>query len=184
MKSEMKHRKIKNDELGRKSVSEFKSAKKIPIILVLDNIRSAHNIGSVFRTADAFLIEKIYLCGICAQPPDKHIRKTALGATETVKWEYVRDTTEVLRELKEKGVRILSVEQAEKAVPLQEFKPRLGETYALFFGNEVKGVQQKIVSRSDAVLEIPQKGSKHSFNISVSVGITCWDLASKLSFFD
>lgn len=180
----MRHRKLKNAELGRKTVEEFKSADKIPVIIVLDNIRSAHNIGSVFRTADAFLIEKIYLCGICAQPPDKQIRKTAIGATETVMWEYVEDAVTLVEKLKREKVKILSIEQAEQAVYLQDFEPEIGITYAVVFGNEVKGVSQDIVSISDDVIEIPQKGSKHSFNISVSAGIVCWDLASKLQVFN
>lgn len=183
MSIKMKHRKTRNEELDRKTISEFKTAAKIPVVIILDNIRSAHNIGSVFRTADAFLIQKIYLCGICAKPPDKNIRKTALGATETVSWEYAEDTLEVVDKLKNKGFEILSVEQADGATYLQDFRPEQEKTYAVVFGNEVKGVQQEVVSQSDVVLEIPQKGSKHSFNISVSMGIVCWELSSKLSLF-
>ncbi len=176
----MKHRKLKNAELDRKTVEEFKSSQKIPLIIILDNVRSVHNVGSVFRTADAFLIQKIYLCGITAQPPHKDIRKTALGATETVEWQYVEDTVELIEKLKEENVQILSIEQAEDAILLNEYSPKKNETYAVVFGNEVKGVQQAVVSQSDAVIEIPQFGSKHSLNISVSTGVVVWDLAKKL----
>ena len=176
----MKHRKLKNAELDRKTVEEFKDATKTPLIIILDNVRSFHNVGSVFRTADAFLIEKIYLCGITAQPPHKDIRKTALGATETVVWEYVNDTVALVERLKEDHVKILAIEQAEDAIMLNTFKPEPNTTYAVVFGNEVKGVQQDVVSQSDAVIEIPQFGSKHSLNISVSTGVVIWDVFSKL----
>lgn len=176
----MKHRKLKNEELERKSIEEFKEAAKLPVSIILDNIRSANNIGSVFRTADAFLIKKIYLCGVCAIPPNKNIRKTALGATQTVEWEYVENTTEILQKLQEEGVRILSIEQAENAVMLDRFTPEKDIEYALVFGNEIKGVQQEVVSLSDTVIEIPQLGNKHSLNIAVSAGIVCWDLFSKI----
>lgn len=178
----MKNRKLKNSELNRKSVADFKTASKTPLILVLDNIRSAHNIGSVFRTADAFLLEKIYLCGVCAVPPDKNIRKTAIGATETMAWEYVKDTQTLIKDLKTRGIKIIAVEQAENAVALNDFVPEAETHYALVFGNEVNGVQQEVVSQSDVVIEIPQLGSKHSLNISVSAGIVCWDLFAKISF--
>lgn len=178
----MKNRKLKNSELNRKSVADFKAASKTPLILVLDNIRSAHNIGSVFRTADAFLLEKIYLCGVCAVPPDKNIRKTAIGATETMAWEYVKDTQTLIKDLKTRGIKIIAVEQAENAVALNDFVPEAETPYALVFGNEVNGVQQEVVSQSDVVIEIPQLGSKHSLNISVSAGIVCWDLFAKISF--
>jgi 23S rRNA (guanosine2251-2'-O)-methyltransferase len=177
----MKHRKLKNAELDRKTVEEFKDATKTPLIIILDNVRSFHNVGSVFRTADAFLIEKIYLCGITAQPPHKDIRKTALGATETVVWEYVNDTVALVERLKEDHVKILAIEQAEDAIMLNTIKPEPNTTYAVVFGNEVKGVQQDVVSQSDAVIEIPQFGSKHSLNISVSVGVVMWDLAMKIN---
>tara|TARA_R100000935_G_scaffold19446_1_gene37369 strand:- start:617 stop:1153 length:537 start_codon:yes stop_codon:yes gene_type:complete len=177
----MKHRKLKNAELDRKTVEEFKDATKTPLIIILDNVRSFHNVGSVFRTADAFLIEKIYLCGITAQPPHKDIRKTALGATETVVWVYVNDTVALVERLKEDHVKILAIEQAEDAIMLNTFKPEPNTTYAVVFGNEVKGVQQDVVSQSDAVIEIPQFGSKHSLNISVSVGVVMWDLAMKIN---
>ncbi|WP_299110657.1 RNA methyltransferase [uncultured Winogradskyella sp.] len=173
-------RKLKNSELNRLEVSEFKQAKKSPIIIVLDNIRSLNNIGSVFRTSDAFLIEKIYLCGITAQPPHNDIRKTALGSTETVDWEYHENTLEVITKLKAEGVNICSIEQAEHATMLNDFKPQPNTKYAFVFGNEVKGVAQDIVDVSDVVIEIPQYGTKHSLNISVSCGVVIWDVFSKL----
>lgn len=176
----MTNRKLKNSELDRKSVQEFRQAEKTPIIVILDNVRSLNNIGSVFRTADAFLIQKIYLCGITATPPHKDIQKTALGATETVDWEYSEDTLEVVENLKKKGVKVFSIEQAEGAIMLNDFKPGAAEVCAVVFGNEVKGVQQKVVSASDGVIEIPQLGSKHSLNISVSTGVVLWDLFSKI----
>ncbi|MFV8280188.1 RNA methyltransferase [Christiangramia marina] len=176
----MANRKLKNAELDRKTVSEFKEATKTPIIIVLDNIRSLNNIGSVFRTADAFLIEKIYLCGITARPPHKDIQKTALGATETVAWEYVEDTLELVTKLQQEGKKVYAIEQAEDAVMLNKFEPLKDQTSAVIFGNEVKGVQQEVVTASDAVIEIPQLGSKHSLNISVSTGVVLWDLFSKL----
>ncbi|HLS29906.1 MAG TPA: RNA methyltransferase [Flavobacteriaceae bacterium] len=176
----MEYRKLKNSELDRKTVEDFRAAEKMPISIVLDNVRSANNIGSVFRTADAFLLKKLYLCGVCATPPDKGIRKTALGATESVDWEYIEDPLALVEKLKTEGVKILSIEQAEQAVMLNDFQPESNQEYAVVFGNEVKGVQQKIVSASDEVIEIPQLGTKHSLNISVSAGVVCWDLFSKL----
>lgn len=173
-------RKLKNSELNRLGVEEFKNADKMPVIVVLDNIRSLNNIGSVFRSSDAFLVKEIVLCGITATPPHKDIHKTALGATESVDWSYREDCMEVLEELKQQGVVTLAVEQAEKAVMLDEFSPEAGKTYALVFGNEVKGVQQKVVSACDGVIEIPQHGTKHSLNISVSAGVVLWDLFAKL----
>ncbi|WP_431110320.1 RNA methyltransferase [Winogradskyella poriferorum] len=173
-------RKLKNSELDRLDVSEFKDAKKSPIIIILDNIRSLNNIGSVFRTSDAFLIEKIYLCGITAQPPHNDIRKTALGSTETVDWEYAENTIDVVNNLKNKDVKICSIEQAENATMLNNFNPELNTKYAFVFGNEVKGVAQDIVNTSDLVIEIPQYGTKHSLNISVSAGVVIWDVFSKL----
>ncbi|MBC8753153.1 RNA methyltransferase [Kordia sp. YSTF-M3] len=174
-------RKLKNSELSRLSVDEFKSSQKTSIIIILDNIRSLNNIGSVFRTSDAFLIEKVYLCGITAKPPNKDIHRTALGATDSVAWEYREDTLELVQELQEKGVKVASIEQAENAVMLNDFHPSTGKTYALIFGNEVKGVQQEVVSASDYVIEIPQFGTKHSLNISVSAGVVIWDVFSKLA---
>ncbi|RAJ19091.1 SpoU rRNA methylase family protein [Gelidibacter algens] len=173
-------RKLKNSELDRLSVEEFKETKKTPLIIVLDNIRSLNNIGSVFRTSDAFLVEKIYLCGITATPPHKDIHKTALGSTETVDWEYAENTMEVIEKLKEQNVIVAAIEQAENATMLNDFKPQPNQKYALVFGNEVKGVAQNVVSASDVILEIPQFGTKHSLNISVSCGVVVWDLFSKL----
>lgn len=173
-------RKLKNSELNRLSVDEFRSSQKTSLIVILDNIRSLNNIGSVFRTSDAFLIEKIYLCGITAKPPHKDIHRTALGATESVAWEYREDTLELVKELQKNDVTVASIEQAEESLMLNEFKPTKGHTYALVFGNEVKGVQQKVVSASDHVVEIPQFGTKHSLNISVSAGVVLWDVFAKL----
>tara|TARA_R110002012_G_C11559978_1_gene603331 strand:- start:97 stop:627 length:531 start_codon:yes stop_codon:yes gene_type:complete len=173
-------RKLENSELDRLNVEEFKQVEKTPICIVLDNVRSLNNIGSVFRTADAFLIEKIYLCGITATPPHKDIHKTALGATDSVAWEHRESTLELLEELREEGYTSLAVEQAENAVMLNDFKVEENKKYALIFGNEVKGVSQEVVSASDLVLEIPQYGTKHSLNISVSVGVVVWDLWAKL----
>ncbi|WP_372473932.1 RNA methyltransferase [Capnocytophaga sp. ARDL2] len=168
------------DELNRKSVQEFKEAEKTPMIIVLDNIRSMHNIGAFFRTADAFLIEKIYLCGITATPPNKEIHKTALGATETVDWEYVKEIDELITKLKEEKITVVSVEQVEGSVMLNDFEVEKGKKYALVFGNEVKGVSQSVVNTSDVVIEIPQLGSKHSLNVSVSGGILIWDFYQKM----
>ena len=176
----MENRKLKNSELDRKSVEEFKESQKTPLIIVLDNIRSLNNIGSVFRTADAFLVDKIYLCGITATPPHKDIHKTALGATETVAWEYAEHTIDVINKLKEDKIEVLAIEQAEGATMLDDVKVTSGARYAVVFGNEVKGVSQKVVSSANKVVEIPQLGTKHSLNISVSVGIVIWDLFSKI----
>ncbi|WP_159949680.1 RNA methyltransferase [Polaribacter septentrionalilitoris] len=174
-------RKLKNNELGRISIDEFKSTKKTPIIVVLDNIRSLNNIGSVFRTSDAFLIEKIYLCGICATPPNKDIHKTALGATESVAWEYVENTLELVKKLKVEGVKVLAVEQAENSTKLNNFYPQENQKYAIVMGNEVKGVQQEVVNAADLCIEIPQLGTKHSLNISVTTGVVLWDLFQKIN---
>ncbi len=173
-------RKLENSELNRKSIEDFKQSKKTPIIIVLDDIRSLHNIGSVFRTADAFLIEKIYLCGITATPPNKEIHKTALGATETVVWEHSKDVLEVIQNLKDEKVTVLAIEQVESAVFLQNFTIEKGKKYALVFGNEVFGVSQEAVELCDGCIEIPQLGTKHSLNISVSAGIVVWDLFQKM----
>lgn len=172
-------RKLKNEELDRLSVEEYKSAEKSNLILILDNIRSLNNIGSVFRTADAFRIQKIFLCGITAKPPHRDIQKTALGATDSVEWTYEKETKDVLEKLKSKGVNILSIEQADKSCMLQDYKFNPNKTYAMVFGHEVQGVQQSIIDKSDAVIEIPQFGTKHSVNISVSVGICCWQYFAK-----
>ena len=169
-------KKLKNSELNRISVDEYKTAKKTPFIVVLDNIRSQSNIGSVFRTADGFRIESVYLCGITAQPPHREIQKTALGATESVDWKYFEKTTEAIVELKNKGYQIFAVEQAENSYKLGEFTPDFSKKCAFIFGNEVKGVQQNAINISDGCIEIPQYGTKHSFNISISVGIVLWDM--------
>lgn len=174
-------RKLANSELERKNIDEFKNAEKTPIILILDDIRSLHNIGSVFRTADAFLIEKIYLCGITAVPPNKEIHKTALGATETVVWEYAKDVLEVIQQLKAENVAVYAVEQVEHSIMLHQFQVAANQKYALVFGNEVKGVAQEAIHLCDGVIEIPQLGTKHSLNISVSAGIVVWDLFQKMA---
>lgn len=173
-------RKLLNAELIRLSAEEMKTMDKIPIVIVLDNVRSHLNVGSVFRTSDAFLIEAIYLCGITGTPPHRDINKTALGATETVTWMHFADTNEAIRKLKSEGYIIASVEQAEGAVALNEFLPKSSSKYAVVFGNEVEGVSQSIVDHSDIVIDIPQFGTKHSLNVSVSAGIVVWDMVSKL----
>nr|WP_199002572.1 RNA methyltransferase [Flavobacterium sp. ASV13] len=173
-------RKLENSELDRKSIEDFKKSDKTPLILVLDDIRSLHNIGSVFRTADAFLIEKIILCGITATPPNKEIHKTALGATETVAWEHHENVLEVIENLKKENVLTMAIEQVESAVFLQDFKVEPNQKYALIFGNEVYGVSQEAVALCDGCIEIPQLGTKHSLNISVSAGIVVWDLFKKM----
>lgn len=175
-------RKLRNSELGRKSVKEYKKADKSPIIVVLDNVRSLNNIGSVFRTSDAFLVNAVYLCGITAIPPDKGIQKTALGATESVPWKYFESTVEAIHELKADGYDIISVEQAEEAVSLENFILEKTGKYAVVFGHEVRGVSQEVVDLSDHCVEIPQFGTKHSFNISVSAGIVLWELFNRLDF--
>jgi tRNA G18 (ribose-2'-O)-methylase SpoU len=175
-------RKLENNELERKTVAAFKEAQKTPIILILDDIRSLHNIGSVFRTADAFLIEKIYLCGITATPPNKEINKTALGATETVTWEHNTNVLEVIENLKDEKVTVLAIEQVESAIFLQDFTIDKEKKYALVFGNEVHGVSQEAVALCDGCIEIPQLGTKHSLNISVSAGIVVWDLFKKIKW--
>jgi len=172
-------RKLRNNELGRISVSTFKKTTKTPIIVVLDNIRSLNNVGAVFRTSDAFLIEKIYLCGITATPPHREIHKTALGATESVDWEYKENTLALVNELKAQGVVVAAIEQVENSVMLDEFSLDATKKIAIVLGNEVKGVQQEVVSTADYCVEIPQKGTKHSLNISVSCGVVLWDLYQK-----
>ena len=189
------HRKLKNNELGRLSQEEFKSAGKINVTVVLDNIRSQHNIGAAFRTSDSFLIEKILLCGCCATPPTAEIHKSALGAEFSVDWEYHKETIDAIAALKGKGYTIVSIEQAENSIKLQDMEKFLnpdnsslataqenlsGRKYALVFGNEVKGVQQEVVDMSHAVIEIPQFGTKHSLNISVSLGIVLWEFCKAL----
>ncbi|MFV0305871.1 MAG: RNA methyltransferase [Moheibacter sp.] len=168
-------RKLKLEELGRISIEEFKEVTKIPIIVVLDNIRSMHNIGAIFRTSDAFLIEKIYLCGITAVPPHKEIRKTALGATESVEWEYIKEINELIPRLKSQDYKVLSIEQTEGSTSLSEFEIKSDKKYAIILGNEVEGVQQEVINQSDICLEIPQSGTKHSLNVSVCAGIVLWE---------
>lgn len=167
------------DELNRLSTEEFKNIEKKKIIVVLDNIRSMHNVGSVFRTSDAFAIEKLMLCGITAQPPHREIEKAALGATESVDWEYHPNTLELINQLKAESYKIISIEQAENSVFLQDFKTNADEKYAIVFGNEVEGVQQEVINASDYCLEIPQFGTKHSFNVSVCAGIVLWQISSQ-----
>ena len=175
-------RKLENSELDRKSIEDFKKSDKTPLILVLDDIRSLHNIGSVFRTSDAFLVEKIILCGITATPPNKEIHKTALGATETVAWEHHENVLEVIENLKKENVLTLAIEQVESSIFLQDFKVTKNQKYALVFGNEVYGVAQEAVALCDGCIEIPQLGTKHSLNIAVSAGIVVWDLFQKLNW--
>ena len=172
-------RKLKNNELQRISVKDFKSAKKTPIIVVLDNVRSAMNVGSIFRTADAFIIEKIYLCGITACPPNKEILKTAIGANETVAWEYVKETTDIVTKLKTENHHIVGVEQTENTTLLQNFE-NPNKKISLIFGNEVFGVSEEVINLCDECIEIPQFGTKHSLNISVSAGIVIWEIWKKM----
>lgn len=167
-------RKLKLDELNRVDVETYKKQEKIPVIVLCDNIRSMHNVGAIFRTSDAFNIQKIYLCGITATPPNKEIRKTAIGATESVDWEYAKDAVEVVRNLKEQGYEPLAVEQVDKSVMLDEYVVEKGKKYVLIMGNEVEGVQQEIIDLCSVALEIPQSGTKHSLNVSVCAGIVLW----------
>ena len=176
----MKDRKLLNIELGRVTAEEYRKLPDSGIEIILDNIRSAHNVGSVFRSADSFKADKVWLCGICATPPSAEIHKSALGAEFSVEWGYEKDTLPLVKRLKEEGYTVLSVEQTVNSVMLDEFKPETGRKYALVFGNEVDGVQQEVVDASDGVLEIPQYGTKHSLNISVSAGIVLWHIASAL----
>ena len=175
----MNNRKLLNIELGRVSAEEYKQLPDSGITVVLDNIRSAHNVGSAFRSSDSFKVDKVWLCGICAQPPAPEIHKSALGAEFSVDWEYVSDTMEAVRRLKEEGYTIISVEQTPDSVKLDRFKREEGKKYALIFGNEVAGVQQEVVDASDFSLEIPQYGTKHSLNVSVSIGIVLWAASLK-----
>ena len=174
------YRKLQNEELNRISTEEFKQAAKLPVVIILDNIRSQNNVGSVFRTSDAFRIEKIYLCGITSTPENREVHKTALGAEDAVEWEYVKETRDVVEKLKTEGYRIFSIEQAENTTSLEDLSIGLDGKYVLVFGNEVKGVQQDIIDRSHACVEIPQFGTKHSFNISVTVGIVLWQIVRPL----
>lgn len=172
-------RKLKNAELDRLSVDEYHTADKLPVVIILDNIRSANNVGSVFRTSDAFLIEKIYLCGITACPPNKDIHKTALGATDSVEWEYFDDTQDAITQLQENDYEVYAIEQIEESIMLNDFIPEKENKIALVFGNEVKGVSQKAVNLCDGAIEIPQYGTKHSLNISVTAGVVIWDVFNK-----
>lgn len=174
-------RKLSLKELQRLSPSEFKEQEKVPIVLVLDNIRSGLNVGSAFRTADAFALDKIYLCGITAQPPHREILKTAIGATDSMDWEYHSSTPELIKQLKTKGYKIVAVEQAEKSTMLQDFEMSQEEKVALVFGNEVKGVDEAVMDLVDECIEVPQFGTKHSLNISVCVGVVVWDLCKQVS---
>ena len=170
------NRKLENSELPRKSQEEFKQAEKIPLMLVLDNVRSLHNVGSVFRTADSFLIEGIILCGITGQPPNKEIQKTALGATSTVNWQYFSNTMDAVAWLRENGYLVYAVEQTNFSIALQDFQVPSDRPVALVLGNEIDGVQQQVVDSCDGVIEIPQSGFKHSLNIAVAAGIVVWEI--------
>jgi len=174
-------RKLKLDELNRATVTEFKAQPKLPVAVVLDSVRSMHNIGSIFRTADGFAVEQICLCGITAQPPHREIEKTALGATQSVNWSYYADAVQAVEKLRADGYVIIAIEQAEKSTMLNEFTPGKNEKYALVFGNEVNGVSDEVMKLIDTCIEIPQFGTKHSFNIVVSAGIVLWDFFAKLA---
>lgn len=175
-------RKLRNNELGRLNTDQYRQAEKMPIAVILDNIRSCNNIGSFFRTSDALLIEKIYLCGITATPPNAEIHKTALDAEKTVEWEYFSDTEELVIQLINEGYKIFAIEQVENSIMLPDFDPTGYDKIAIVFGNEVKGVQQKVINRCNGSIEIPQFGTKHSFNVSVSAGIVLWDLFCKTRY--
>ena len=170
-------RKVRTIEMKRLTVEEYREADKLPLIVVLDDVRSMHNVGSVFRTADAFRLEAVYLCGITGCPPHNEIHKTALGAEDSVEWRYFKTALEAVEELKGRGVTVLSVEQAEDSTKLPQFQPEPGKSYAIIMGNEVKGVHQEVIDASDGCLEIPQFGTKHSMNVSVTAGIIIWHFA-------
>jgi 23S rRNA (guanosine2251-2'-O)-methyltransferase len=173
-------RKLKLDELNRVSVEEFKEQTKLPVAIVLDSVRSMHNVGSIFRTSDGFAVEQVCLCGITSQPPHREIEKTALGATQSVSWTYYADAVQAVDELRQQGYTIIAIEQAESSVMLNEFEPQPDCKYALIFGNEVNGVSDEVMAKIDACIEIPQFGTKHSFNIVVSAGIVLWDFFAKM----
>ncbi len=173
-------KKLKLNELGRISIDQFKESEKLSVCIVLDNVRSLHNVGSAFRTADAFRIEKIYLTGITGTPPHREIQKSALGATESVAWEYVENPAKAVQELKTQNYKIVIVEQTTESKPLHEFIPEAGTKYCLVFGNEVNGVSEEVIAQGDVALEIPQIGTKHSLNISVCLGIVCWEFFRKI----
>lgn len=176
----MEHRKLKITELNRISAEEFKKVDKLPLVVILDNVRSLHNIGSVFRTSDAFRVECIYLCGITATPPHPEMHKTALGAEFTVDWKYVNNAVEAVDNLRQEGYIVFSIEQAENSIMLENIQLEQGKRYAVVLGNEVKGVQQEVIDHSDGCIEIPQYGTKHSLNVSVTAGIVIWDLFKQL----
>lgn len=173
-------RKLKLDELNRPDIEAFKAQDKLPVVVVLDNVRSMHNVGSIFRTADGFALEKVILCGITAQPPHREIEKTALGATQSVDWVHYSDTILAVEDLKINGYEIVAIEQAENSTMLNTFTPNQNKKYALIFGNEVDGVSDEVMSKIDECIEIPQFGTKHSFNIVISAGIVFWDFFAKL----
>lgn len=175
-------KKLKLEELERKTVEEFKESSKIPVVVILDNVRSMNNVGSVFRTSDAFAIEKIYLCGITPTPPHREIQKTALGATESVDWEFFNNIEELIIQLKNNNYKIIGIEQVTNSIKLQNFSCISLEKYALIFGNEVEGISENIIPYLDYCIEIPQIGTKHSLNVSVCAGIVLWDFYSKLNF--
>jgi 23S rRNA (guanosine2251-2'-O)-methyltransferase len=172
--------KLKLDDLNRVSIEEFKEQEKLPVVVVLDNVRSMHNIGSVFRTGDGFAVEGVYLCGITAQPPHREIEKTALGATQSVNWKHFETTLDAVSALRAEGYKIIAIEQAAGSTMLNTFKPSTDEKYALIFGNEVNGVSDEVMAKIDQCIEIPQFGTKHSFNIVISAGIVLWDFFAKL----
>ncbi|MFB2118816.1 RNA methyltransferase [Parapedobacter sp. 2B3] len=174
------HVKLSMDELKRPSIETFKNQTKLPVTLVLDNVRSMHNVGSAFRTADAFALEQIVLCGITGTPPHREIEKTALGATQSVAWQHITDTARAIQQLQDEGYRIVAVEQAGGSCALHQFAPSSTEKYALVFGNEVHGVSDEVMAMVDSCVEIPQSGTKHSLNIAVSVGIVLWEFYAKL----
>ena len=174
-------RKIKNSDLNRLSLDSFKAAEKSPLIIILDNVRSLNNVGSIFRTADAFRVKHIYLCGITATPPHKDIQKTALGSTDSVDWSHAENTKSIVKKLQSEKVKVIAIEQAENSTELQSFVPQKKTTYALVFGHEVKGVSQDVVNGCNGIIEIPQYGTKHSLNVAVSSGVVLWDLFSKIN---
>lgn len=174
------NKKLKLEELDRINVEQYKKSQKVPLVIVLDNIRSLNNIGSVFRTADAFRVESIFLCGLTAQPPHRDIQKTALGATASVEWKYFENTLNAVEELKQNGYQICAVEQAEETVLLQDYQPT--KKVAIVMGNEVEGVSQEVIDFSDVCMEIPQFGTKHSLNISVCTGVVVWEVVRKMGF--
>ncbi|MCH8318932.1 MAG: RNA methyltransferase [Bacteroidetes bacterium] len=173
-------RKLKTHELKRLSVEQYKDTKKNPVVIVLDNVRSLNNVGTAFRSSDAFLAEKIYLCGITGKPPHREINKTALGAAESVEWEYVKNTIDIIKKLKKEGYTIIALEQTDESRSLQDFQPQRNKKYCFVFGNEVFGISDEVVNNIDLCLEIPQFGTKHSINIAVSIGIVLWDYISKI----